>query len=254
MICQLCGESNPDGAEVCSRCGNELLVTHRRKTGRTYHWDFWLVVLVILVFAGIFSFPNFMDESRRSPISRAKNDLRSISTALESYYVDYNCYPISSSNLSQNLYACYGSESPMSSQPTFGLLSSGFSNLTTPIAFMSALPYDPFAPVLHAPYCYYTDRASKGWILWSAGPDMKYNLTSRNIGGIYNPGNPNMVSDAALLSLTFDPTNGSTSRGDIWRISGNQPSPASTPAPALPYDPTNGVTRTGPEDIWRVKQ
>lgn len=264
MLCQLCGETNPDGAEKCSRCGDILSKTAQKKTPKASRLLGWMIIIAILMIIAAFVIPDFMEPVHRPKTANVRTDLRSISTALEAYYVDDNRYPLSFSDISRNLFARFGADSPMSSQPTFGLLSSGYANLTSPVPFMDRVPYDPFAParLRHAPFCYYTDPAGKGWILWSAGPDMKYDLTSRNIGGIYNPANPNMVSDPALLSLTFDPTNGSTSHGDIWRISGNQPVPAFSPVPTLAptpavswvYDPTNGVTRSGFGGEYRIKQ
>lgn len=64
-------------------------------------------------------------------------------------------------------------------------------------------------------FSYYVDPMSKGWILISPGPDLDYDI------------DPERDYDASiaqpsihLLSIvgTYDPTNGLTSDGDIWRV------------------------------------
>jgi type II secretory pathway pseudopilin PulG len=286
MFCPQCGESNPDDARVCFRCGKELPVIQAQSTAGnpppqvpsgvvpyTSLMAIWSLVFgilgfltfflplfgllgaifgamalsrirksqgrltgstpaiiglvlsiislclfgVVLLFAAI-AVPNFLEAQTRSKVSRARNDMRSMATALESYYVDYNKYPASSSNASGNLYAYLGPNSPMSSQPTFGLLGNKGAVLTTPIAYITSIPFDPFAPVAGAPFCYYLDPTGTTWLLWSAGPDKKYDITAKNIVGILNPQNPNMTSNPTLLALTYDPTNGTKSPGDIWRV------------------------------------
>jgi hypothetical protein len=175
--------------------------------------------IIYVIFLSIPSDVLFGFVDPRSKVSRAKNDMRSIATALESYYNDHNCYPQSTSDTLRNMYAPFGPKSRMASQPTFGLASAGYGSITTPVAYMQAIPADPFAPVKGAPLCYYALPNNDGWILWSAGPDRKYDLTSQNIGGIYRPAGRDMP-DPTLISLTYDPTNGIESKGDVWRLKG----------------------------------
>ena len=130
-----------------------------------------------------------------------------------------------------------------------------FRGLTTPIAYAASIPSDPFiagkGPLTYA----YRNAKSKrnGWVLTSVGPDTDLlapggkgsgNLTNPLSTGVdqksparladlnerevihYIEGNPtNPVSGAGgtalrqlLEDLTYDPSNGSRSEGDIWRI------------------------------------
>jgi hypothetical protein len=193
LLCELCGAQNPDDAKVCSQCGDMLVSIPQKDTSEpsTATKAFLIsVVLLIIAYAvgSIYFMISPLENTPRSKPSRVRDvDLRAIATALEAYFIDNNTYP------------------------------SSCAALTTPVAFLSELPYDPFA-AKHTPYCYYIDPAGKGWILWSAGPDKKHDLTSQNIAGIYKPEDLNMPNNPALLALTYDPTNGANSHGDIWRM------------------------------------
>src|SRR5437868_1543296 len=51
-----------------------------------------IVVGIIAVLAAI-AVPNFLEAQIRAKVSRAKNDFRTIATAMESFHVDNNHYP-----------------------------------------------------------------------------------------------------------------------------------------------------------------
>lgn len=52
-----------------------------------------LIVVAIIAILAAIAVPNFLEAQTRAKISRAKSDLRTVSTALESYVVDENTYP-----------------------------------------------------------------------------------------------------------------------------------------------------------------
>src|SRR5881394_2933651 len=80
-----------------------------------------VVVAVISILAAI-AVPNFLEAQIRAKISRTKADMRTIATAMESYHVDNNHYP-----------------------DTFILPRfERFIPLTTPIAYITSVPKDPF--------------------------------------------------------------------------------------------------------------
>lgn len=96
-----------------------------------------LVVVAIIAILAAIAVPNFLEAQVRSKVSRAKSDLRSVATSLEAYRVDYNKYPPDSF------------DTPL----LVNLLGHNFvpdvqrlTPLTTPVAFISALPTDPFDP------------------------------------------------------------------------------------------------------------
>ena len=52
-----------------------------------------LIVVAIIAILAAIAIPNFLEAQVRAKVSRAKADLRSIGTAVESYAVDYHRYP-----------------------------------------------------------------------------------------------------------------------------------------------------------------
>lgn len=69
--------------------------------------------------------------------------------------------------------------------------------------------FDPFCePPGKEFYRYYSD--GKGWILAGAGPDRKYDLEPKEAYEAAQNGHLEKV-----LELTYDPTNGTASRGDV---------------------------------------
>lgn len=98
-------------------------------------------------------------------VKRTQNDLRTIATAVESFYVDYRRYP---ERLEQ---------------------------LTTPIAYLTATPIDQFNPSQNLIY----RSEGQRWIAMSIGPDQH--------------------DDSYTIS--YDPSNGTISTGDIIRTGPN---------------------------------
>jgi hypothetical protein len=111
--------------------------------------------------------------------------------------------------------------------------------LTTPISYITSFFTDPFADTKGAAFAYSPTPLGygTGWILWSYGPDVDenaYQNATYPIGGdikvdapiagwtvqvaetYYNAGGT--VPSGDLLLLTYDPTNGTTSNGDVWRV------------------------------------
>jgi len=64
---------------------------HRRSAGFTLI-ELLIVVAIIAILAAI-AVPNFLEAQTRAKVARVKNDIRTFATALESYRVDSNNYP-----------------------------------------------------------------------------------------------------------------------------------------------------------------
>lgn len=88
--------------------------------------------------------------------------------------------------------------------------------LTTPIAYISSLPQDVFSYLDADRTFVYWAPGDKGWILLSAGPDCVFDLDFETLQKVYDPS----ISQPspALLHYAYDPTNGSLSRGDLFRV------------------------------------
>jgi prepilin-type N-terminal cleavage/methylation domain-containing protein len=52
-----------------------------------------LIVVAIIAILAAIAVPNFLEAQTRSKVSRAKADMRTLATAIESYTVDYNKPP-----------------------------------------------------------------------------------------------------------------------------------------------------------------
>src|SRR5678815_2336258 len=88
-----------------------------------------IVVGIISVLAAI-AVPNFLEAQTRSKTARAQHDLKTMATALEAYYLDYNQYP---------------RQGPMN---TCNIFKEPIRELTTPSAYITQHPADVFAAQL----------------------------------------------------------------------------------------------------------
>jgi prepilin-type N-terminal cleavage/methylation domain-containing protein len=170
-----------------------------------------LIVVAIIAILAAIAIPNFLAAQVRAKVSRVQNDMRTNATGLESYMVDYNEYPEG-----------YTAWSLSSWDP--------LTKLTTPVAYITSVPKDPFWLPTSAGYNLYTYPGGgpgpywywqipgddpnfglqagywrhAGWRLAGAGPDAKH--SDGTMGDIYE-----------INWLNYDPTNGTVSRGEIMR-------------------------------------
>jgi type II secretory pathway pseudopilin PulG len=211
--------------------------------------------------------PNFLEAQTRAKVARVQSDMRSLATAIESFNVDTNKYPPSSPDPAQNLFGAAAVErNPALKQvstfklvtlkelgmagnlaaPNVGVAAPGneplLMPLTTPIAYITALPSDVFAPGAPAEktsFCYYSTPDNK-WIVWSAGPDGQYDVTTEDLTRVFAAGAPDphqaltTGTGVSGRAFTFDPTNGTKSTGDVWKVGGNLPAVAPPVRPAGP--------------------
>ena len=181
-----------------------------------------IVVAIIAVLAAI-AVPNFLEAQVRAKVSRVKADMRSIATALEAYFVDENNFPPDHFS-SWPQYMDRWSTGP---EPYAGLF-----YLTTPTSYIASIPWDPFRRGAKTPPAgvsndlvysnpYYglatgpsphpgnPDGRRHAYCLISAGPDCLPDTDG--YGG---------WPESGYLHF-YDPTNGTTSWGDLYRFGGN---------------------------------
>lgn len=223
-----------------------------------------LIVVAIIAILAAIAVPNFLEAQTRSKVARVKADFRSIATAVETYRVDTNDYPEGTdnpANYPQQIATFFGAKA--SGYYAFRTRSAGglqvgrdFANITTPIAYITTIPTDPFAKQAAGflTYCYRNAKVAKnGWVLTSFGPDAD---VLEDQGGRLGVGtlNPNPLStfsdtvtparlgdvnERAVISvfegqlaltnslpvtlggLSYDPTNGTISDGDVIYLSGS---------------------------------
>jgi prepilin-type N-terminal cleavage/methylation domain-containing protein len=96
-----------------------------------------LIVVAIIAILAAIAVPNFLESQTRAKVARVKNDLRTHSTAIEAYAVDWNTLP-------------RDNDSDLDQEPALAALpyearANGATQLTTPIAYMTSMLSDPFS-------------------------------------------------------------------------------------------------------------
>ncbi len=152
-----------------------------------------LIVVAIIAILAAIAIPNLLEAQVRSKVARARSDMRSASVALESYMVDFNRYP------------------PNQLLDGARVMPDAF---TTPMAYMTSLPLDPFRkpgdPAATRRYDYHNVRENveAGLSGWPATDLLRYGdwrFVSYGPTMNYNPW------------LPYDATNGTVSEGNVLR-------------------------------------
>ena len=101
-----------------------------------------LIVIAIIAILALIAIPNFLEAQTRSKVARAQSDMRTIATAIEAYYVDYNNYITLATDDTG-----YGKSATVTYLgPTDNF--QRYSSITTPVAYITSLPRDPFSKVV----------------------------------------------------------------------------------------------------------
>lgn len=169
--------------------------------GRAFTLIELLIVVAIIGILAAIAVPNFLNARIRAALARCEADMKSLETAIESYRIDHNTY-IGSFRLAK---------------------------LTTPLAYISAIPEDPFGPILESDYGY----------------DTVLNAYGRPIKKFYIYHGP----------PTFDNTPGMIKHGIKWVLTGLGPDrgwfDSRGSQPSYPrYSASNGLVSRG--NIERV--
>lgn len=179
-----------------------------------------LIVVAIIAILALIAVPNFLEAQVRAKVSRIKGDMRTLATAIEAYMVDYNEYPPDPYD-------------PGFHQPGWADV---LNILTSPIAYITSLPKDPFADenvIYDDKIWYFTKsgyymnrhpsersqptgfffppRDTFMWAMDSPGPDLWWEFDRYPGGYISAKSGLPYAGD----TLYYDPTNGSVSQGDI---------------------------------------
>ncbi|MEI7633540.1 MAG: prepilin-type N-terminal cleavage/methylation domain-containing protein [bacterium] len=207
-----------------------------------------LIVVAIIAILAAIAVPNFLEAQTRSKVARCLADMRSLATAIESYTVDFNRFPPSGYERSKMTW-------PKLADTNGWIISwvDRLAPLTTPVAYMSSVPDDPFAvgsalvasvsppwkprdfSVYQYTEDYYIPSSQRIALSPPDGPpfegyvstgsprmDVAWRLMS------YGPDRVPNFLDAMLQGLSnwardgmqYDPTNGTMSHGDVIRYGG----------------------------------
>ena len=197
---------------------------HRPNSGRKAFTliELLIVIAIILILIAI-ALPNFLEAQIRAKVTKAKSEMRSLGIALESYHLDWNIYPSIS----------YPNYTVQNNRKLAGL-----TWLTSPNAYITAIPEDPFpgdqdpggGELTGGPFSYVFIGTEygfleallahpngggllKAWALYSLGPDSPK-------AELKTSGDPNPVYGGVPIS-SYSPTNGTRSKGDILRYGGD---------------------------------
>jgi prepilin-type N-terminal cleavage/methylation domain-containing protein len=171
-----------------------------------------IVIAIILILIAI-ALPNFLEAQIRARVTKAKGEIRTLGIAYESYYIDFKVYPAES-------------EHNILTDPTRGWNESGLKWLTTPIKYITSIPFDPFPGVgeeediitYEAGGCEVTGRhATATWVIFSRGPD---NIRTRQGHDVVSD-NPTFAVPPDGSVDSYSPTNGTSSNGDIFLYGGD---------------------------------
>ena len=187
----------------------------RREKKRAFTLIELLVVVAIIAILAAIAVPNFLEAQTRAKVSRVKTDMRTITVGLESFATDNNHYP-----------------------------QIALFQLTRPVEYLSEAPADVFR----------LDAATSGrrgrgvgirygkmpigkpsrYALASVGPDLDIDeyierggFQPESMALNFYPGySPELfsesgaaVNDSVLKYIVYDPTNGTISDGDLFRLS-----------------------------------
>jgi len=224
-----------------------------------------LIVVAIIAILAAIAVPNFLEAQVRAKVSKAKADMRSVVTGIESYRVDNNKYPDGTdsptgydtriSDFLDPLGLTAGYYGFRTRVGTTQIVGRDFAGITTPIAYITTVPTDPFAGQAAGflTYCYRPAKTTNaGYVLTSVGPD----------ADLLAPGGKG-TNNTNLLGTRVDTKNpsrlGDLNEAMVASFYDNNPSAPATAADIpnmrrliedLQYDPTNGTVSDG--DLIRV--
>jgi len=164
-------------------------------------------------------------------LRQAEADFQTIDRALREYHDQLEALPPSGAG-SLGVNGNAKVHNPAFAIPTFRIHQMAYDNflgLTTPVAYLGRLPQDGFAPDFEATYGYYPSKDEKFALIFSPGPDRRYQIDPK---ADFVPGDPG--SRDALLVRRWDPTNGTRSAGDLWYVVALPQKSRIDPATGLP--------------------
>lgn len=199
-----------------------------------------LIVVAIIAILAAIAIPNFLAAQTRAKVTRAKGEMKTLATALESYYVDNTCYPDDCiyHDGGWPWYVPDGISTPIA------YISSGkLRDLMRPIGLYAGTnwpgdryryinyyneihghpgnPYTDWPNPIAEPYITAAHRGQwnyGNWRLSSCGPDSIAGPTKDlfNSGAYKGVALPDQYTYESN-DLIYDPTNGTMSWGDIIR-------------------------------------
>ncbi len=195
--------------------------------GRAFTLIELLIVVAIIGILAAIAVPNFLNAQVRAKVSRTLADFRSLGTALESYYIDYQDFPRDFNDQPPGYAPNFPDTIVYSQSASTRLIS-----LTTPINYMGTIPKDPFTktvswyeffagptaaekfPLSIASYMYVSYQgdpappitnkhwSGDAWGLGTIGPDGDYDSGFNTEMGFYTASN-GTLSSGDIMYFSF---------------------------------------------------
>ncbi len=169
-----------------------------------------LIVVAIIGILAAIAVPNFINAQVRAKVARCKGDMRNLSVSLESYRLDNNMYPPTPSTAGNLRFA-------------------RLCRLTSPVAYMSSVPLDPFRQGIDPAASGMFQPEDSAYPLWDPdyanprrlnGTTFQYipSQNNREAGFVLHGAMPDTDYEAAEgVPLHFyEPSNGTISSGDHY--------------------------------------
>jgi hypothetical protein len=256
MLCPKCSQEIPDTSSICPNCGTPIEqpvsavetepIPEKKKSRKGLYIE---IVIIIIILALIpVGYAQYQAFTIKNTVKRIRGEMNMLATGLEAYFIDACVYPSPGRPSFREL----GSYSGNGSYAEDGGIVP--TSITTPVSYITKLPHDPFRnngkgyyglgggpgiksgagrPTIDdAQHDFSGIWMSSGWIVSSYGPD-KVDGNSSAPGGTqlreelcwsdsYSIDTPDLMQcdkdhPLGYSTLTYDPSNGIISPGDVWR-------------------------------------
>lgn len=209
-----------------------------------------LIVVAIIAILAAIAVPNFLEAQTRAKISRARADMRTIHTALETYRIDNNSIPLmnginsaidpdNKAGSGQYLRTLERLTSPISYLTGRGVFSDPFpAKVARRLGTGERAPADEFEAKAFSEYFYavrginrnsqssaaqhvqWGDNAIAQWaLLQSSGPQLKKWWFGTEVNSFLAADTPN--TRKVCYDMMYDASNGTVSAGTILRVIGS---------------------------------
>ncbi|MFH1742134.1 MAG: prepilin-type N-terminal cleavage/methylation domain-containing protein [bacterium] len=189
-----------------------------------------LIVVAIIGILAAIAVPNFLNAQVRAKVSRAQAEEKQLQTALESFFLDNSSYP-PLTNMDRTISNNYKNNPGNLDSARIEIGRGARARrmyLTTPISYMSSIPFEPFRGGGNDYSYLYGSNGTSYYILVSYGPDgqpgngLRGNDVEPLLVKDYTGARENDWDRAAykdgkltLSQLTYAPSNGTSSGGDV---------------------------------------
>jgi len=195
-----------------------LAITYPRARNKKAHgkWLFRIGMAIgLLSYLSWIGYRDGENDLRRGKVARAKSEIRNTAVNLETYYIDHDAYPPAVD--AEGSIVLVGSDGSGVSAGYVPWL------LTTPTAYASSLPSDPFHQLgggRLGSYRYATNGLSC-WIMASNGPDGKPDIRIDEFPDVEKAAcdwREFMAHFGTGDAIEYDASNGVQSAGDVVRV------------------------------------